>query len=57
MCESKESRKQAFESAKVGIDPAIIDRVMKGLPVPSDHDPKVRELRRAWARHHQDLRN
>jgi hypothetical protein len=57
MCETKEARKDAFESAKAGIPPATVDRVMKGLPVSSDHDPMVRKLRRAWARHHQDLRN
>jgi hypothetical protein len=56
-CETKEARKEAFQSAKSGIDPAVVDRVMKGLPVPEDSDPRVRELRRTWARHHQDLRN
>jgi hypothetical protein len=59
MCEAKEARKDAFESAKVGIPRSIVDRVMKGLPVliGGDRGLKVRELRRAWARHHQDLRN
>lgn len=57
LCETKEARKDAFESAKVGVPTAVVDRVMKGLPVPSDHDPKVRHLRCAWSRHHQDLRN
>lgn len=57
MCESKEARKDAFETARLGIPPVIVDRVMRGLPVSTDFDPKVRELRLVWARYHQDLRN
>jgi hypothetical protein len=56
MCESREDRKNAFEAAKAGIDFTTVDRVMKGLPVFSDHDPKTRELRRAWSRYHAYLR-
>lgn len=57
MCETPEQRKNAFEAAKVGIDPEVINRVMKGLPVLSDGDPKVRNLRQTWSRHHTDLRH
>lgn len=56
VCESKEARKDAFESAKAGIPSEVVDRVMKGLPVSTDSDPKVRRLRQAWSRHHTDLR-
>lgn len=55
MCESKEDRKNAFEAAKAGIDPAIVNQVMKGILVPSDHGPKVRDLLQKWSRYHPYL--
>jgi hypothetical protein len=34
-----------------------VDRVMRGLPVQNDHSPAVRELRQAWSRYHERIRN
>jgi hypothetical protein len=45
----KEERQLAFERAKEGIDPAIVDRIMKGLPVPGDSSGRLLVLRQAWA--------
>jgi hypothetical protein len=58
MCETTEERKQAFETAKAGMDAVVVDRVMKGLPVlgGNDQDPKVRALRQARARYYERLK-
>lgn len=55
MCESTEERRSAFEAARADIDPAIVDRVMRGLPVPSDHTKTTRNLRLVWARYHERM--
>lgn len=57
MCKSAASLKDDFETAKVDISPEIVERVMKGLPVPGfDWSPKGIILRRAWSKHHERLR-
>ncbi len=55
LCQSTASRKDAFETAKIGVDPSIVLQVMKGLPI-SEENTDVRELRIAWSRYHQYLR-
>lgn len=53
---STESLKQAFEEAKVGIDPEVVTQVMKGLPTWNDSDPVIRNLRHAWVKYHERIR-
>ena len=45
----KEERQLAFERAKRGIDPAIVDRIMKGLPVEGSESGPLLTLRQTWA--------
>ena len=49
--------KDKFETVALGFDREIVDRVMRGLPVQNDHSPSVRELRQAWSRYHERIRN
>lgn len=49
--------KDKFETVALGFDREIVDRVMRGLPVSNDNSPDVRELRQAWSRYHERIRN
>lgn len=51
----KEERQRAFIAAKEGIDPAIVDRIMKGLPVDGDTSGPLLALRQAWAPYRECL--
>lgn len=49
---TKEDLLKSFEDAKKGIDPATVNKVMKGLAFDGDNAPEIRALRAAWAPHH-----
>ncbi len=53
--QSKDELQKAFEAAKVGIDPKVVDTVMKGISFSGDNTPEVRALRAAWGKYHVTL--
>ncbi len=54
MCQTVAQMRDDFETAKHGLDPALVDRVMKGLFIPNGgaDDARALELLQAWARYH-----
>ena len=56
---SKEELKATFEAARKGIDPEVVERVMKGLPLHdgSEFKEPYLTLRRAWAVYHESLKH
>jgi hypothetical protein len=53
---TKDDLRTAFENTKVGVDPKVVDDVMKGVPFNGDNAPEVRALRSAWAQYHETMR-
>ena len=57
LCQTLKDLKGQFDEAKKAVDPATVERVMKGLPVADEWSiPGIRDLRIAWAQYHQRMR-